>query len=351
MSKTIFIDGREFAADGTKTVLQIARENGIYIPSLCYHPKLGALSKCRICVVEVDGTRNLQTSCSLVPSDGMKISTDSKRVIEARKMVVNMLLSNGNHNCISCEVNGNCELQDAAYKLGIEIPAFIVEEHVEKDDSSPFIIRDNDKCIQCGRCIEACNRMVVNEVLDFGYRGGHTAVICDGDKPMGESSCVQCGDCVQVCPVGALIEKKGVGKARSWETTTVRTTCPYCGVGCQLNLHMKGDQIVRVTGVEGAKPNDGHLCVKGRYGYDFIYSKERLTTPLIKDAKGEFQEATWDEALDLVADKFKQIIKESGPDAIAGVSCARSINEDSFYMQKLFRAAIGTNNIDHCART
>jgi len=350
MSKKIYIDGMEFAIDGTKTVLQIARENDIYIPSLCYHPKIGPASMCRVCVVEVEGIRNLQTACSMIPADGMKISTDSPRVIEARKMVVNLLLANGNHNCLICERNGNCELQDAAYSLGIEMPAFVVEEREEKDESSAFIIKDGNKCIQCGRCIEGCNRMVVNEVLDFGYRGGHTHVICDSDKPMGESSCVQCGECVQLCPVGALIEKKAVGKARSWETHTVRTTCPYCGVGCQLNLHMKGDQIVRITGVEDAEPNKGSLCVKGRFGYDFIYSKERLTTPLIKE-NDKFREASWDEALDLVANKFKQIIKESGPDAIAGVSCARSINEDSYNMQKLFRAVIGTNNIDHCART
>ena len=351
MNKSIFIDGMEFIFDGTKTVLQIARENDIYIPSLCYHPKIGPASLCRICVVEIEGTGNLQTACALMPSDGMKISTDSKRVIDARKIVVNLLLSNGNHNCISCEVNGDCELQEAAYRLGIEVPAFIVEEHEEKDESSAFIIRDLNKCIKCGRCIEGCNRLVVNEVLDFGYRSGHSRVICDEDKPMGDSTCVQCGECVQLCPVGALIEKKGVGKARAWETRKVRTTCPYCGVGCQQELHMKGERIVRITGVDGAKPNDGHLCVKGRYGYDFIYSSERLTTPLIKDGNGMFQEATWDEALDFVADKFKQIIKESGPDAIAGVSCARSINEDSYNMQKLFRSAIGTNNIDHCART
>ncbi len=351
MAKKINIDGREISFEGNKTIIQVARENDIYIPSLCYHPKLGPASMCRICVVEVEGMRGLQTSCSTAAADGMKVKTDTPKVIESRKMIVNLLLANGNHNCISCEVNGDCELQEAAYKLGIETPAFIVEEKTERDDSGVFIMRDPNKCIQCGRCVEGCNRMVVNEVLDFGFRGGHTKVICDNDSPMGQSSCVQCGECVQLCPVGALIEKKGIGKARAWETRKVRTTCPYCGVGCQLELHVKGDQIIRVTGVEGAQPNQGCLCVKGRYGYDFIYSKDRLTTPLIKESNGKFREAGWDEALDLVASKFKEIIQKDGPDAIAGVSCARSVNEDSYNMQKLFRAVIGTNNIDHCART
>ena len=350
MSKKITIDGRELVFEQDKTLLQVARENGIYIPSLCYHEKTGPASKCRVCVVEIDGMKGLQTSCSVAVKEGMVVRTDTETVREAQRMVVNLLLSNGNHNCLSCECNGRCELQDAAYFLGIERPPFIIEERQERDSSGAFILRDAEKCIECGRCIEGCNRLVVNEVLDFGYRGGHTKVICDEDAPMGESTCVQCGECVQMCPVGALIENKYIGVARAWETKTVRTTCPYCGVGCQLDLHVKGDQIVRVTGTEGAHPNQGHLCVKGRFGYDFIYSNERLTTPLIREGEN-FREASWDEALDLVAGKFKQIIKESGPDAIAGVSCARSINEDSYNMQKLFRAAIGTNNIDHCART
>ncbi len=351
MSKQFVINGRKFNIDGDKTVLQIAGENGIFIPSLCYHPKLGSASKCRICVVEIDGTRSLQTSCNLIPLENMKVITNSPRVIEAQKMVVNLLLANGNHNCLICERNGDCELQDAAYYLGIELPAFKVENYVPKDDSSPMIMRDDNKCILCGRCVEACNRLVVNEVLDFGYRGSETVIICDDDKLMGESSCVQCGECVQVCPVGALYEKKRIGKGRAFDNLQkVRTTCPYCGVGCQQELHVKGDQIVRIKGVEGAKPNDGHLCVKGRFAYDFIYSEERLTVPLIRQANGEFKEAGWDEAFDLIKSRFTSIIEESGSDAVAGVSCARSINEDSYNMQKLFRAVFKTNNIDHCAR-
>ena len=349
MIKTIFIDGKSIAFEEGKTVLQIARENDVYIPTLCYHARTGPASVCRVCVVEVEGMRALQPSCSLVPADGMKIQTGTQRVLEARKAVVDLLLANGNHDCLSCEVNGDCELQDAAYHLGIETPAFLVEEHEERDDSAAFIIRDPNKCIQCGRCIVGCNEQVVNEVLDFGYRGSQMKVICDTDLPMGASSCVQCGECVQLCPVGAFIEKKAMGKARRWETRNVRTTCPYCGVGCQLELHVRGEQIVRVTGVEGAQPNQGHLCVKGRYGYDFIYSKDRLTTPLLREGEA-FREASWDEALDLVVNKFKQIIQESGPDAVAGLSSARSINEDSYYMQRLYREVWGTNNIDHCAR-
>lgn len=349
MSKNIFIDGKPITFEDGKTVLQVARENGLYIPTLCYHARTGPASMCRVCVVEVEGMRGLQTSCSLTPSDGMKIQTASQRVLDARKAVVNLLLANGNHDCLSCEVNGACELQDAAYHLGIETPAFFVKEYDERDASAAFIIRDPNKCILCGRCIVGCNGQVVNEVLEFGYRDSHTKVICDADLPMGLSTCVQCGECVQLCPVGAFIEKKAVGKARRWETHTVRTTCPYCGVGCQLELHVKGEQIVRVTGVEGAEPNQGHLCVKGRYGYDFIYSDDRIKTPLIREANG-FREASWDEALDLVATKFQQIKQEYGPNALAGVSSARSINEDSYYMQRLFREVVGTNNIDHCAR-
>ncbi len=350
MNDIFFINKTAIPVDKEKTVLQSARENGIYIPSLCHHQRTGQAGVCRICVIEVEGMQNLQTACSLLPFPGMEVTTESNRIMEARKLIVNLLLSNGKHNCISCEMNGDCELQNAAYRLGIEAPAFIAEELSAKDDSAVFIRRDQDKCIKCGRCVEGCNNLVVNEVLDFGYRGDLTKVICDDDKPMGESSCVQCGECVQLCPVGALIEKKGAGMGRVWERKKVRTTCPYCGVGCQLELHVKGDRIIRVTGSEGAEPNRGHLCVKGRYGYDFIYSDDRLKTPLIREGES-FREAGWDEALNLVASKFRQIIDESGPDALAGVSCARSTNEDSYNMQKFFRGVLGTNNIDHCART
>jgi predicted molibdopterin-dependent oxidoreductase YjgC len=305
-------------------------------------------------VVEVEGWRTLPPACATAAAPGMVINTESTKVDEARKMVIELLLASGNHNCLVCEANGACELQALAYRYQVPTPAFAnpPETSCDFEDGNKLIVRDFSKCIMCGRCVRGCNEVQVNQAIQIGYRGHHNKIVAKSDLPYKDSDCVFCGQCVQSCPVGALTEKKAQGLARSWEIKKVRTTCPYCGVGCQLWLHMKGSQIVKVTGVEGGAPNQGRLCVKGRFGYDFIYSPERLTTPLIRDKKGgELREASWDEALDLVAGKIKETVAKHGPDALAGVSCARSINEDSYNMQKLFRAVIKTNNIDHCART
>jgi formate dehydrogenase major subunit len=348
---SLTIDGKYIqTAEGT-SILKAARENGIYIPTLCYHPRTRQAGKCRMCIVEVKGLPGLQVSCSIQAQAGMVALTNTEKIIETRKMIVELYLSSGRHDCLSCEASGECELQDAAYHLGITKSGFpVLDKNITIDHSNPMIIRDMNKCIQCYRCISGCNEIAVNEVLDMGYRGSRMTVVCDTDKPMGKSSCVVCGECVQLCPTGALVEKKAVGKGRTWETEKTKTTCPYCGVGCQMHLHVKDNKIIKVTGVEDSGPNYGALCVKGRFGYDFVHSPERLKTPLIKK-DGRFEEVSWEEALDYTAKRLSEIKQAHGPDSIVGIGCARSTNESNYVMMKFMRAAIGTNNVDHCART
>ena len=348
---SLHIDGAYVQTSGGNTILNAARQNGIHIPTLCYHPRTRQAGKCRMCIVEVKGLPGLQISCSIQAQDGMVVLTNTEKIIETRKMIVELYLSNGKHNCMSCEAAGLCELQDAAYRLGIEKSGFpVLEKDMPFDASCPMIIRDMNKCIQCYRCIAGCNNIAVNEVLDMGFRGSKMTVVCDTNKPMGKSSCVVCGECVQLCPTGALTEKKAAGKGRAWEMNKTRTTCPYCGVGCQMHLHVKDNEIIRVTGVEDSEPNFGSLCVKGRFGYDFVHSPERLKIPLIRK-HGKLEEVGWEEALDYTAEKLSEIKQKHGPDSIVGIGCARSTNESNYIMMKFMRAVIGTNNVDHCART
>ena len=348
---TFILNGRSVPFKLGQSILDAARDNGVEIPTLCYLKGLAPSGACRICLVEVAGARSLMAACSTPVAPAMEVFTDTPRVHQARKLNTEFLLAAGRHDCILCEANGDCGLQELAYRYNVDGSSFPRSERIyPTEQENPFIVRDFSRCILCGRCVQACNQIVVNRAISQGYRGKDSKIVTGGDRPYHESDCVFCGQCVEVCPTGALTEKKLRGQGRPWETKRIRTTCPYCGVGCQMWLHVKEDRIVKVTAVEGAAPNDGRLCVKGRFGYDFLYSEDRLKTPLIRE-NGRFREASWDEALDLVTAKFKEIIDRDGPDAVAGVSCARSINEDSYQMQKLFRAVFKTNNIDHCART
>lgn len=347
----IELNGTSYKVQKEQTILEAAREHGIYIPTLCYHAKIGGVGKCRVCVVEVEGMRGIVTACTVQVSDGMKVITDSPALQKHRKIVVDLLLSAGHHDCLSCAQCGHCELQDVAYALGITHPSFPQPARKEEDLSSEFLVFDESKCIQCGRCIAGDNCTVVNETLGFAYRGAHTKVSFDHDLPIGSSSCVQCGECVQLCPTGALTDKKARGQARNWELKQVKTTCPYCGVGCQLIAHVdqKKNRIVRVTGREDAF-NEGMLCVKGRYGYDFPSSPNRLKHPMIRK-NGVLAEVSWDEALDFTAAKIKEIVTRDGVDAFSAFGSGRISNENNYAIQKFTRAVIGTNNIDHCART
>jgi predicted molibdopterin-dependent oxidoreductase YjgC len=218
------------------------------------------------------------------------------------------------------------------------------------EDANPFIVRDFARCIQCGRCVQACNDVQVNQAIHYGYRGARSKIVAAGDRPYRDSDCVFCGECVQACPTGALTEKEARGKIWPHDVDrTVRTTCTYCGVGCQTELHVKDNRVVKVTGVENAAPNFGSLCVKGRFGFDFIGSAERLKSPLIREGEG-FREASWEEALERVARRLGEIRTASGPDSIGVFTSARITNEENYIAQKFTRAVLKTNNIDHCAR-
>jgi len=348
--QTLTINEKKVSFTPGQTLLEVARENGIDIPTLCYLDRCEPTGSCRICLVEVKGARALVASCAMPAAPGMEVQTESEAVVKARRMVIELLLASGEHNCMTCEANGECKLQDLAYRYQVETIRFSRPmEYFPMESSNPLIIRDFSKCVLCGRCVQACNEIQVNLAISFGYRGARSKIVTKGDVPLEESDCVFCGECVGVCPVGALVEKKARYKGRPWEETKIKTTCSYCGVGCQVYLHVKDGQVLRVTGVEDGLPNLGSLCVKGKFGHEFIHSKERLTTPLIRQADG-FRHATWDEALDYVAKRLKEIKEKDGPDSLAGLSSASVTNEENYLMQKLVRAGFGTNNVDHCAR-
>ena len=370
----IIINGNQFAFEAGETVLGVARRNDIDIPTLCYLPRAAPSGKCHICVVEVQGTAELAEACSLKAADAMVIRTESPPVVASRKKTIQKLLASGNHNCAVrgsndsdwtafqlkvqaedaspdlCPVWGDCRLQDLAYRYQVTGGDFSSAASVYPIESvNPFIVRDFARCILCGRCVQACNEIQVNRAIEFGYEEPVQKIITPGDKSLKDSECVFCGECVQACPVGALVEKDVKYKVRPWETTKVRTTCSYCGVGCQIYLHVKDNRVVKVTGVEDSPPNWGSLCVKGRFGFDFINSPERLTKPLIKE-NGRFREADWEETLNLVAERLGQIKASHGPDSIGVLTSSRITNEEKYIANKFTRAVLKTNNIDHCAR-
>ncbi|NOZ21631.1 MAG: formate dehydrogenase subunit alpha [Planctomycetes bacterium] len=349
---SITVNGKQIEFESGDTVLEAARRKGVFIPTLCYHRRLTPMSACRMCVVEIEGKRGLTASCTAPAEEGMVVRTDSDLIHDTRRMILQLLLAEGEHNCLVCPSNGKCELQDLCNRYGVdplENPFEVSRPRMPYDDSSPVIRRDPNKCIKCYRCVRACSETVVNEVLDVERRGFQAKIVCDNDLPMKDSTCVSCGECVQVCPVGALTEKKSIHGPREWEMRKARTVCPYCGVGCQIELHIHQNEIKAAYGREGTVPNLGRLCVKGRFGLEYASHQDRLTKPLIK-RNGAFEEATWEEALGLVAGKLGEIKEKHGPGAICVLSSARCSNEENYVLQKFARAVIGTNNVDHCAR-
>jgi predicted molibdopterin-dependent oxidoreductase YjgC len=374
LENIVVIDGNEFSFTPGETILQIAQQNGIEIPTLCYLKRATPNTRCGMCVSEVEGSDELLRACATPVTTGMVVKTSTPSVIAERRKSLQQLLSMGYHNCLVQETNidswtdfqlkamgpkehedlcpayGTCELQDMAIQYQVKgTNSTPLDTKYPIENANPFIVRDFSRCILCGKCVKACNEVQVNDVIDFGQEATELKIVTEGDQTLKESDCVFCGECVQACPVGALVEKEDKHKIKDWETRQVPTTCTYCGVGCQIRLHVRDNQVVRVSGVEEAEPNYGSLCVKGRYGFNFINSDERLKTPLIKE-NGKFKEATWDEALSLVAEKLGTIKEQHGSDSIGFLTSARMSNEDNYIAQKFSRAVIKTNNVDHCAR-
>lgn len=350
MSKVMLvIDGRQIEAEAGSSVLQAALAVGIKIPTLCHLADLTPEGVCRVCVVEVQGMRGLAASCVHPVSEGMVISTKTPSVIAARKMVIELLLANHPQECLTCQRNLSCELQRLAAEYGVHQLSYQGDKRDGvRYDADPFIIRDTAKCVLCGRCVRVCKEVQGCNVLEWIGRSFPSSVGTSFDDEMEPAGCVHCGTCVSACPVGALTEKQLHGMGVS--DRRVKTTCPYCGVGCNFDLNIKDNQIIGVTSNLTSVVNGRLTCVKGRFGMDFVNNPARLTTPLIKK-DGVFQEASWDEALTLVAERLTAVKAEYGADALGAFSSARCTNEENYLMQKFMRAVVGTNNIDHCART
>ena len=334
-----------------RTIMEVADENNIHIPRLCYHPRLSIQAACRLCVVEVENARNLVASCAYPVTEGIKIITDSGRIEEARKTILELIISNHPLDCMTCEQCGNCLLQKYAYEYGVSNYGKFAGSRSEHnvDTKNPFFIADYNKCILCGRCVTTTKEIQYCNVLDFSHRGFKVRPSAEFGKTFDETECVFCGNCVSTCPTGALLEKERLHLGREWELKRVESICPYCGVGCNLNLFIKDNRIVKVEGRDSGVVNQGWLCVKGRFGLGFVNHPDRLKKPLVRK-NDSFQETGWTEALHIMAKEFKRIREKYGADSLAVLASAKCTNEENYLIQKFARACLGTNNVDHCAR-
>ncbi|MEW6573506.1 MAG: molybdopterin-dependent oxidoreductase [Bacillota bacterium] len=338
---TLTIDGREVTVPKGTTVLYAAKAAGIQIPHLCYCSGLKGTGACRICLVEIEKVKGLVVSCLRKVAPEMVVRTNTDQIREARRFIIELLLSRHPGLCLSCDKSGDCRLQQYAYELGIERPSFPVRDPgYAVDESNPFIVRNYNLCILCGRCIRVC-RVQGADILDFMKRGIETKVATALDKPLQEAGCDFCGSCVGVCPTGALLEKSRRGKGREWEFQAVKSHCGYCSSACEMYFNLKQGEIVKVT--TGA-PVD-YLCVRGRFGYGYLTSDRRLTTPLVRK-EGELVPASWEEALEVAASSLRKLRDRHGPQSVGGIAGASVNSETAYAFQKFIRAGLKTNNVD-----
>jgi len=350
----ITIDERAVSARNGRTILEVAFENGIDIPNLCHDSRLKPTGACRLCLVEVEGQRAPVTACTFQVTAGMVVRTNTDLIRQLRRTILELLFYEHRGVCTTCDENGECKLQRYGYEYQLSDEVFQLPTVDANGDNyttgNEAMEYDVGKCIRCGRCVRICQEVQMDYALTFKDRAASVEVSTAFDMPLNESTCELCGQCISTCPTGALYERAAKGKGQCTRLLRTRTTCPYCGVGCQIDLNVNaGNEVVRVTSPVGVVPNDGSLCVKGRFGMEFVKSDKRLTTPLIK-RNGTFEKATWDEAIALIVHRLKEIKAAFGPDSIGGLSSAKCTNEENYVFQKFIRAAIGTNNVDHCAR-
>src|SRR5450830_1172956 len=367
------LDNRTLHAFERETILKAAQRHGVDIPHLCYKDGLRADGNCRACVVEIKGERTLAPSCCRSVTAGMEVRANSERAVKSRKMVLEMLLSDmpdvgskwNDANASTGSVGRHGELSEWAARLGVTVrPELQALRRAQPatDLSHPAMAVNLDACIQCTRCVRACREVQVNDVIGYAHRGAQSQIVFDLNDAMGDSSCVACGECVQACPTGALMPKTQIGSQAV--DKTVDSVCPFCGVGCLLTYKVKNNKIISVDGRDG-QSNHSRLCVKGRFGFDYVHHPHRLTTPLIRradvpkdstvsrdpaDWATVFREASWDEALDLAGGTLKGLRDTYGKKALAGFGSAKGSNEEAYLFQKLVRTGFGSNNVDHCTR-
>src|SRR5262244_2082857 len=365
--QTFTIDDREIDIRNGETIFRAARRLGIKLPHLCYLPKPGYRpdGNCRVCMVEIEGERVLAASCIRTPTPGMKVKTQTDRAKTARRMVLELLLTDQPPKDVAHDPQSEFWL--TANRQGVTSSRFPRRAAPAPDRSHPAMAVNLDACIQCNLCVRACREVQVNDVIGMAGRGYGEKIVFDFDDPMGQSTCVACGECVQACPTGALMPSTLVNDKNvrtEYPDREVHSVCPYCGVGCQLTYQIKDDKLLYVTGRDGPA-NQNRLCVKGRFGFDYAHSPQRLTKPMIRKEGvpkvpnefidpmhpwTHFREATWEESLDKAAAGLKKIRDRDGSKALAGFGSAKCSNEEAYIFQKLVRAGFGTNNVDHCTR-